>query len=83
MLKNGRKIELTQIEYGLLKAFMQNIGKALSRDELLEMVWGHHYVGELKIVDVNIRRLRIKIEDNTGNPTYITTVWGFGYKWGV
>ena len=62
VLKNGRKIELTQIEYGLLKAFMQNIGKALSRDELLEMVWGHHYVGELKIVDVNIRRLRIKIE---------------------
>ena len=61
VLKNGRKIELTQIEYGLLKAFMQNIGKALSRDELLEMVWGHHYVGELKIVDVNIRRLRIKL----------------------
>ena len=83
VLKNGRKIELTQIEYGLLKAFMENIGKALSRDELLEMVWGHHYVGELKIVDVNIRRLRIKIEDDTANPTYITTVWGFGYTWGV
>ena len=73
VLKNGRKIELTQIEYGLLKAFMQNIGKALSRDELLEMVWGHHYVGELKIVDVNIRRLRIKIEDNTQKPIYINT----------
>lgn len=81
VLKNGRKIELTQIEYGLLKAFMQNIGKALSRDELLEMVWGHHYVGELKIVDVNIRRLRIKIEDNTQKPIYINTVWGYGYKW--
>ena len=75
------KIELTQIEYGLLKAFMQNIGKALSRDELLEMVWGHHYVGELKIVDVNIRRLRIKIEDSPANPTHIVTVRGYGYMW--
>ena len=73
VLKNGVKIELTQIEYGLLKAFMQNIGKALSRDELLEMVWGHHYVGELKIVDVNIRRLRIKIEDSPADPTHIVT----------
>lgn len=82
VLKNGRKIELTQIEYGLLKAFMQNIGKALSRDELLEMVWGHHYVGELKIVDVNIRRLRIKIESDPTEPEYLTTVWGYGYKWG-
>ena len=53
--KNGVKVDLTQIEYGILKAFLQNIGKALSRDDLLEMVWGHHYVGELKIVDVNIR----------------------------
>ena len=75
------KIELTQIEYGLLKAFMQNIGKALSRDELLEMVWGHHYVGELKIVDVNIRRLRIKIEDSPADPTHIVTVRGYGYMW--
>ena len=81
ILKNGVKIELTQIEYGLLKAFMQNIGKALSRDELLEMVWGHHYVGELKIVDVNIRRLRIKIEDSPADPTHIVTVRGYGYMW--
>ena len=81
MLKNGIKIELTQIEYGLLKAFMETIGKALSRDELLEMVWGHHYVGELKIVDVNIRRLRIKIEDDPADPTHIVTVRGYGYMW--
>ena len=81
VLKNGRKIELTQIEYGLLKAFMENIGKALSRDELLEMVWGHHYVGELKIVDVNIRRLRIKIEDDPAEPHHIVTVRGYGYMW--
>jgi DNA-binding response OmpR family regulator len=46
-------------------------------------VWGREYEGEVKIVDVNIRRLRIKIEDDTANPTYITTVWGFGYKWGA
>ena len=81
VLKNGIKIELTQIEYGLLKAFMENIGKALSRDELLEMVWGHHYVGELKIVDVNIRRLRIKIEDDPAEPSHIVTVRGYGYMW--
>ena len=81
VLKNGVKIELTQIEYGLLKAFMQNIGKALSRDELLEMEWGHHYVGELKIVDVNIRRLRIKIEDDPAEPSHIVTVRGYGYMW--
>lgn len=81
LLKNGAKVELTQIEYGILKAFMQNIGKALSRDDLLEMVWGHHYVGELKIVDVNIRRLRIKIEDNPAAPRFITTVRGYGYMW--
>ena len=52
-------------------------------EDILNAVWGRDYDGELKIVDVNIRRLRIKIEDNTANPTYITTVWGFGYKWGV
>lgn len=79
--KNGVKVDLTQIEYGILKAFLQNIGKALSRDDLLEMVWGHHYVGELKIVDVNIRRLRIKIEDDPANPKYISTVRGYGYMW--
>lgn len=79
--KNGVKIELTQIEYGILKMFMTNIGKALSRDDILEMVWGHHYVGELKIVDVNIRRLRIKIEDDPAHPKNIVTVRGYGYMW--
>lgn len=79
--KNGVKIELTQIEYGILKAFMTNVGRALSRDDILEMVWGHHYVGELKIVDVNIRRLRMKIEDEPSSPTHILTVWGYGYRW--
>ena len=57
-------------------------GQALSREEILDTVWGRDYFGELKIVDVNIRRLRIKIEDNPQKPVYITTVWGYGYKWG-
>lgn len=81
--KAGARIRLTQVEYSIMKLFMQNPGKALSREDILSEVWGREYEGELKIVDVNIRRLRIKIEDDTANPTYITTVWGFGYKWGA
>ena len=81
--KAGNRVRLTQVEYAILKLFMQNPGRALSREEILSAVWGRDYEGELKIVDVNIRRLRIKIEDDTANPTYITTVWGFGYKWGA
>ena len=80
--KSGKRIRLTQVEFSILKHFMQNPGRPLSREEILSVVWGREYEGELKIVDVNIRRLRIKIEDDTANPTYITTVWGFGYKWG-
>ena len=81
--KAGARIRLTQVEYSIVKLFMQNPGRALSREDILSNVWGKDYDGELKIVDVNIRRLRIKIEDDTSNPTYITTVWGFGYKWGA
>jgi len=81
--KAGTRIRLTQVEYAILKLFMQNPGRALSREDILSAVWGRDYEGELKIVDVNIRRLRIKIEDDTANPIYITTVWGFGYKWGA
>ncbi len=80
--KNGQRVKLTQMEYSIMKMFMENPGKALSREEILDMVWGRDYFGELKIVDVNIRRLRLKIEDNAQNPTYINTVWGYGYKWG-
>ena len=81
--KNGQRIKLTQVEYSIVKLFMDNPGKALSREEILESVWGKEYIGELKIVDVNIRRLRIKLEDDPQNPTYIPTVWGYGYKWGA
>ncbi len=81
--KNGERIKLTQVEYSIVKMFMENPGKALSREEILDTVWGRDYFAELKIVDVNIRRLRLKIEDDVTNPGYITTVWGFGYKWGL
>ena len=81
--KNGQRVKLTQVEYAIMRVFMENPGKALSREEILDRVWGRDYFGELKIVDVNIRRLRLKIEDNVQNPTYITTVWGYGYKWGA
>ena len=80
--KNGQRVKLTQVEYSIMRMFMENPGKALSREEILDTVWGRDYFGELKIVDVNIRRLRLKIEDNAQNPTYINTVWGYGYKWG-
>ena len=79
--KNGKPVKLTQVEYSIMRMFMENPGKALSREEILDLVWGRDYFGELKIVDVNIRRLRLKIEDNATNPTFISTVWGYGYKW--
>ena len=68
--KNGKRVKLTQVEYSIMQLFMENPGKALSREEILDSVWGRDYFGELKIVDVNIRRLRLKIEDNATNPTY-------------
>ena len=79
--KNGKRVKLTQVEYSIVKLFMENPGKALAREEILEAVWGKEYLGELKIVDVNIRRLRIKLEDDPQNPAHISTVWGYGYEW--
>jgi len=79
--KNGERLKLTQLEYQIMKLFMENPGKALAREEILDVVWGRSFYGEVKIVDVNIRRLRLKIEDDAQEPKYITTVWGFGYKW--
>ena len=80
--KDGQRLKLTQIEYQLMKLFMENPGKAMSREDILSAVWGSDFSGELKTVDVNIRRLRIKIESDPTEPEYITTVWGYGYKWG-
>jgi DNA-binding response OmpR family regulator len=80
--KNGSRLKLTQIEYLLVKLFMENPGRAMSREEILKAVWGADFDGELKTVDVNIRRLRMKIEDDPTEPEFLTTVWGYGYKWG-
>ena len=79
--KNGQRVKLTQVEYSIVKLFMDNIGKALAREEILDAVWGKDYFGEVKIVDVNIRRLRMKIEDEPSSPKHILTVWGYGYRW--
>ena len=79
--KNGERVKLTQLEYSIIKLFMENRGKALSREEILDAIWGKGYFGELKIVDVNVRRLRLKIEDNAQEPKHISTIWGYGYKW--
>lgn len=79
--KNDEQIDLTPKEYLLIKTFIKNKNKAFSRDELLNIVWGYEYYGDTKIVDVNIRRLREKIEDNPSKPKHIETVWGVGYRW--
>lgn len=80
--KEGSRLKLTQIEYLLMKLFMENPGRAMSREDILTAVWGNDFAGELKTVDVNIRRLRMKIEDDATEPEFLTTVWGYGYKWG-
>ena len=79
--KNGKPVELTQVEFQIMEYFISNAGKALKRSDILKHVWGSSYVGEEKIVDVNIRRLRMKIEDEPSSPHHIVTVWGIGYRW--
>ncbi len=79
--KNGKNIELTQVEFQIIEYFFLNPDTALDRTDILNRVWGTSYFGEEKIVDVNIRRLRMKIEDQPSSPKYLVTVWGMGYKW--
>ncbi len=79
--KKGEQLELTQVEFQIMEMFMENPGIALDRDRILQTVWGKNYFGDVKIVDVNIRRLRMKIEDNPSEPTNILTIWGYGYRW--
>jgi len=79
--KDGKEIELTPTEFMILKMFMSNVGRALSRNELFNSVWGKNYFGDLKTLDVYIRRVREKIEENPSKPQYIETVWGYGYRW--
>jgi len=79
--KNGRNIELTQVEFQIIEYFFTQPDVALDRTDILHHVWGDNYSNEEKIVDVNIRRLRMKIEDNPSKPSHLITVWGMGYKW--
>lgn len=81
LLKRGRPIELTQVEFQIMELFFRNPGTALVREKILKGVWGDGYFGDVKIVDVNIRRLRMKVEDEPSHPKHIMTVWGYGYRW--
>ena len=81
LLKNNKEIDVTPKEYMLMKLFIENPNKAFTRDELLNLIWGYNFFGDPKIIDVNIRMLRSKIEDDSSNPQYIETVWGIGYRW--
>lgn len=79
--KNDSNIELTQVEFQIIEYLFTNPNTPLDRNDILSRVWGESYFGEEKIVDVNIRRLRMKIEDDPSNPKHLVTVWGRGYKW--
>ncbi len=81
LYKNNVLIELTQVEFQIVEFFFNNHGKALSRTDILKEVWGESYYGDDKVVDVNIRRLRMKVEDEPSIPKHLVTVWGMGYKW--
>ena len=81
LYKAGKPIDLTQVEFQIMELFFQNPGTALVREKILEGVWGENYYGDVKIVDVNIRRLRMKVEDEPSSPKHILTVWGYGYRW--
>lgn len=84
VLKKGDTvIDLTSVEFNIMELFFRNEGVALVREKILEGAWGENYYGDIKIVDVNIRRLRMKIEDDASSPQYIVTVWGYGYRWSV
>ncbi len=81
LLKGDKNIELTHVEFQIIEYFFTNPDSALDRNDILTKVWGDDYYGEEKIVDVNIRRLRMKIEDDPSKPKHLLTVWGMGYKW--
>ncbi len=79
--KNDEQIDLTQVEYQIMEYFFKNQNTALDRTSILNHIWGDSYYGDDKIVDVNIRRIRMKIEKEPSNPEFILTIWGYGYKW--
>lgn len=81
VFKGDEQIDLTQVEYQIMEYFFKNQNTALDRTSILNHIWGDSYYGDDKIVDVNIRRIRMKIEKEPSNPEYILTIWGYGYKW--
>ncbi|MEJ8548295.1 response regulator transcription factor [Brevibacillus borstelensis] len=81
LIKHKKEIDLTPKEFAIIKLLAENANKAISRDDILTEVWGQFYIGDLKVVDVNIRRIRQKIEDDPAHPAYVETVWGYGYLW--
>lgn len=83
LLKNSEIMPLTPTEYAIVEFLIKNANKAISRDEILDEVWGKNYIGDIKTVDVNVRRIRQKIEENPSNPVYLKAVWGHGYIWSV
>lgn len=80
ILKDNTKIDLTLKEFELLEILIKNKGRVMTRDFLLDKIWGYEYIGETRTVDVHIRHLRQKIEDDDKNPKYIETVRGIGYR---
>jgi DNA-binding response OmpR family regulator len=80
VLKGGQELNLTKTEYRLLTEFADHAGAVLSRDQLLERVWGYEYLGDSRLVDAHVRRLRLKIEDHPDDPQVIVTVRGIGYR---
>ncbi|WMJ80484.1 response regulator transcription factor [Clostridium sp. MB40-C1] len=81
LMKNNKEISLTPTEYEIIRLLISNANKSISRDEILDKIWGSSYFGDIKIVDVNVRRIRRKIEEEPSNPKYLKTVWGYGYMW--
>lgn len=81
LINQGQEIVLTPKEFSIIKLLGENVNKAISRDEILTAVWGQFFVGDLKVVDVNIRRIRQKIEQDPAHPAFLETVWGYGYLW--
>ncbi len=81
LFKSGIEIDLTPREFNLIKIFMKNQNKAISRDDILNKAWGRDFMGDPKTVDVHVRRLREKLEDDPSNPKFLETVWGYGYRW--
>jgi DNA-binding response OmpR family regulator len=81
LFKSGREIDLTPREFNLIKIFIENRNKAINRDDILNLAWGQDFIGDPKTVDVHVRRLREKLEDDPSNPKFVETVWGYGYRW--